>query len=91
VLAPRISHRSDVFRDDPPDPIQFVRAEAIVRRKRERIKPELALVSISLDMNMHRFAAIETVEEEPVRSGDVWNGRHQAFRGQVFIVGVMLV
>jgi hypothetical protein len=68
-------------------PIQLPGGETSVRCKRNRIKPELAFVSIALHMNVHRFAAIETLEEEPVRSGDVRNRGHQAFRGQVFIVG----
>ena len=52
----------------------------MVSSQGQRIKPKLARGPIPLHMNVLRFVAVEAVEEDPVRAGDVGNRGHHPFR-----------
>jgi hypothetical protein len=61
--------------DEPRDCVQFVSCESSIFRKCNWPEPELGNLSISLYMNVRRFLAIGTEEDEAVWSVDQYR-RH---------------
>jgi hypothetical protein len=57
-----------MLNDYPSDLIEFARRKTTVPRKRHRLEPELGSIALAANMDMDRFGAVETVEEQPVRS-----------------------
>jgi hypothetical protein len=53
-----------------PDLVQFPCRETVIHGKRQRFDPELAGIALTLNVHVHGLVAIETEEEQPVRS---WN------------------
>jgi hypothetical protein len=75
---PCLDYRLFLLDDQAPNVIQFAWAEPMIPSKRHRRQPELGLLPVAPDVDVHRFGAIETVEEEPVRprnSRDSWQFR----------------
>jgi hypothetical protein len=62
--------------DQSPDHVQLSCIETIITSQVEWIYPNFAGLFLALDMNVRWFVAIETCEEEPVRSGNSSNARH---------------
>jgi hypothetical protein len=83
VSAPRISYDSTMVRNQCADAVEFLGREPSVCSKCKWLDPELAALAVAFHVHMRRLIAIETIEEESVRSGDVRNGGHQAFRFRV--------
>jgi hypothetical protein len=48
----------------------------MIRHEFERTQPELCMLGIAPDVDVHRFAAVETVKEEAIRSRNPTNARH---------------
>ena len=70
VLMPSPNDRGFVPSNQMANLVEFTRAEALIPCQRDRRQPELALLSISPNMDVYWFVAVETVEEEPIRP---WN------------------
>jgi len=64
-----------VFGYDLTNTSKLMVREALVSGKRYRIQPELCLLSIPLDMNVHGFASVGCVEEEAIGAFSQ-NNRH---------------
>lgn len=63
-----------------PDGVQLGRAEAIIRRQRNRrLQPELSFFVFSLDMNVRRLPSFLAVEVESVRSLAQYRGHIASF------------
>src|SRR5579872_403784 len=58
------------------DLIQFSHRKTIVAGQRQRREPVFAHIAFALNVYVLGLVAVEAVKEEPVRSGDVLNGRH---------------
>jgi hypothetical protein len=65
-----------VFDDYAPDIVQFLGRKTSIPRQRHRVYPKFRLFVVAADVDVHRLAAVETVEVEPVRSVDSANSRH---------------
>jgi hypothetical protein len=81
MLMPRLDNDVVIGFNQSPDHVQLPGREAVVCRQFDRVKPEFAssLFASSLfapDVYVHRLITIEAVEEEPVRSRDVFDSRH---------------
>ena len=57
-----------VFGDNLLDPAQFLRREAPATFQADGIKPNLCFAVVTFHMNMRRFTAVASVEEQAVRS-----------------------
>jgi len=79
VFIPDLNHVIQVFNNNLTNAIQFLGAEAVVCCQSDRLKPKLASLVFSLNVNVPRFVAVKTVEEEPIWAGDSLNGRHNEF------------
>src|SRR5262245_48873766 len=76
VLIPCLHHPLQADADDVPNPIQFLRREALVLCQANRFEPELTRFPLAPNVNVPRFIAIEAVEEEPIRTRNAVNRRH---------------
>jgi hypothetical protein len=83
---PCLDDASVVLDDYAPDLVELARAEASIPRQNHGIEPELSLIPFMSNVNVHRFGAIEAVEEEPVRSRNISNARHVEIRTNGLIV-----
>jgi hypothetical protein len=79
MLIPGSNDCRLVLDDDSADFIQLSRAEPMIPRQADRRQPELRVLTIAADVHVHRFIAVEAVEKEPVRAGDVRNARHSVW------------
>jgi hypothetical protein len=77
VLIPSLSDDGHVINDYPANLVQLARSETAVPGQNHWIEPELTLASLSPNVHMHRLGAVETVEEEPVRSVNSGDPRHE--------------
>ena len=48
----------------------------MIPAKRDRLKPEFADVPFTLNVYMLGFITVKAEEEEPIRAGDIPDGRH---------------
>jgi hypothetical protein len=62
--------------NDGTDQIQLSSAETLILGELNGLKPELARLALSADMNVRRFIAIDAVEIEEVRARDAMNSGH---------------
>ena len=62
--------------DETLDVAEFRRAEADVRRERNRPEPKFGLALVALDVNVRWLAAFPAVEVEPIRA-DAENRGHE--------------
>jgi hypothetical protein len=67
-----------VLDDQATDVVQLSRTEAMIPRQGDRRQPEFGLLTVASHVNVHRLVAVETVEEEPVRTRETGNLRHVA-------------
>jgi hypothetical protein len=65
-----------MFFDNPSDPDQFARAEAVVTFDFDQLQPELRPPRFSLNMDVGRFMFIAREKEEPIRPGPQNGRRH---------------
>jgi len=75
---PGLNDRLLVLDDQTTDVIQFSRAEAMIPCEGDWRQPELRLLTVAPHVDVHWLVAVETVEEEPVRTRDARNLRHVA-------------
>jgi hypothetical protein len=76
MLIPSLLNLAQIPFNDVTNPIQVASVEAVIVRRLNAFKPELARQSFMTDMNVRGFIAIEAVEIETVRARDALNGRH---------------
>jgi hypothetical protein len=76
MLMPRLDNDVVIGFNQSPDHVQLPGREAVVCRQFDRVKPEFASSLFTPDVYVHRLITIEAVEEEPVRSRDVFDSRH---------------
>jgi hypothetical protein len=81
---PRLNDGRLVIYDYPPNVVEFSGRKPSIPSKRHRLEPELGLRILAPDMHMDRLATVETVEEEPVRSGNASDSRHADVRTLMF-------
>jgi hypothetical protein len=70
-------------RNQPANPAQFSRVEAMAPGDPQRLEPEFAGFVLPLDVNMRRLATVEASEEEAVRPGypsDSWHSNYRVPR-----------
>ena len=65
-----------MFVDNPSDPNQFARAEAVVAFDVDQLQPELRPLRLSLNMDVGRFMLVAREKEEPIRPGPQNGRRH---------------
>jgi hypothetical protein len=69
-----------MVRDQPSNPAQFPRVEAMAPGNPQRLEPKLAGHILPLDVKMRRLATVETGEEEAVRPWYPFDSRHSDYR-----------
>ena len=74
-LIPTLQKAIPVVYDEPFDPLNLRPAEAVTVLQSDRLKPELRLCTISLNMHVRRLFAVGRVEIKPVWS-TTKNGWH---------------
>ena len=67
-------------RDQPANPVQLSRVEAVAPGNPQWLEPEFAGLVLPLHMKMRRLAAVETGEEEAVRPGNPSDWWHSDYR-----------
>src|SRR5665213_414067 len=73
VLIPCLDDDRFVLQNQVPNLVEFARTEPMIPRERRRRQPELAMLPIAPNVDVHGLVAIETIEKEPVRSGNPRN------------------
>ena len=63
---------------EPPNDVEFDWCKTMVTFQLDRIQPVFTYTSLSLDVDMRRFRAVEAHEEKAIRSEWSSNGRHVA-------------
>jgi hypothetical protein len=86
---PGLTDRLQVVFNQPPNLIEFSRLEAMIRRQRNGLKPELARLVLPAHVNVHSLVAVEAVEVEPVRSLNVGDSRHSVARHDPTIIAAL--
>ena len=76
VLIPGLDDGRFVFDNQLPNLVEFTRAEAVIPCQFNRSQPELAVLPIATNVDVHWLVAVESVEEEPVRPRNARNPRH---------------
>ena len=66
-----------MFFHEPPDFVQLVGAEAVVRCQRYRVQPKLGLEIITRDVNVRRLHAFTAVKMKAIRA----NAQHSGHVG----------
>ena len=67
------------------DPAHLVCAKAVISHERHRLQPKLGHVPLTLHMDVRRFSAVGTEENEAIRS-IMKHGRHRAtFLARIFL------
>jgi hypothetical protein len=56
-----------MFLDQLANPVDPFPAKAVAALQPDRLKPELRLAGVTLDVDVRRFASVTCVEEEPER------------------------
>jgi hypothetical protein len=67
---PCLDYRRFVIYDKTTDLVELSWTEPMIPRKLDGRQPELGVLSIPSDVNVHRLVAVEAVEKEPERP---WN------------------
>jgi hypothetical protein len=83
---PGLDDASLVLDNYAPDLVELARTEAAVPGHNDRFDPELGLIPLTANVNVRRFGTVETVEEQPVRSGNSGDARHGEIRPDNLIV-----
>src|SRR5262245_58382498 len=76
VFIPGLDDDCLVRDDQPTNVVEFPSAESMIPRERDWRQPEFAVLTVTPNVHVHRLVAIETIEEEPVRSSDAGDSRH---------------
>jgi hypothetical protein len=76
MLMPSLYYTNKILLDQVSDLIQVPRRKPVVDGHDQRFKPELTQTIVPLHMRVLGLVAVETVEEQPIRSGEILDGRH---------------
>ena len=76
MLMPRLANAVVIGCNQPPDYVQLPGCAAMVCGQFDGVQPEFASPLFAPDMDVHRLITSEAVEEESVRSRDVFDSRH---------------
>lgn len=76
VFIPCLQNQLQILNDYRTDPVQLARSKPVVVPKSYRTEPEFAHHALALYMDVHRLAAIETVEKNAIRTADSLDARH---------------
>ena len=79
MFLPGLHDQRDVGGYQLANLVELTAAEAVVPDYHDRLNPELADASITLNVHMHWLCAVEAVEVEPEGSGDATDGWQLAF------------
>jgi hypothetical protein len=83
---PGLDDASLVLDNYAPDLVELARTEASVPGQNDWVEPELGLIPLTANVNVHRFGTVEAVEEQPVWSRDSNDARHGEIRPDNLIV-----
>jgi hypothetical protein len=76
ILIPSLQNNSQIKSNQPTHAIHLVRREALISCELNRLRPEFADRLLSLNVNVFRLIAIETVKEKTIRPGYIPDRRH---------------
>src|SRR3990172_834802 len=66
VLMPRLDNGRVVFNNKMTDLVEFSRTESMIPRQGHGRQPELRVLPVPTNVDVHRFVAVETIEIEPI-------------------------
>src|SRR5216684_316099 len=78
MLIPSLQNLFHIERYPGTNLIQFSRRKTIVATQRQRCEPVFADPVLTLNVYMLWLIAVEAVKENPVRPGNVLDGRHSS-------------
>ena len=78
MLLPCCQDQRKIASDQLAYSVEFVTAKPVVALKSHWLEPEFAVMSIALDLHVHRFVAIEAKEEEAIGTRNTADGGHES-------------
>ena len=78
VLMPCLNNVGFLLHNETTDLVELSWAEPMIPRELDARQPELRVLAISANMDVHGLVAVETVKKEPVRSWNTSECRHSA-------------
>jgi hypothetical protein len=76
VFKPGLDDERFILDDYPPNFIELTRTESPIPSQNDWTQPKLRFVPLSTNVHVNGFSTIEAVKEEPVRSWDPVDARH---------------
>jgi hypothetical protein len=77
MRIPTLLDEAQVLVNQSSDSVQIPRREPTTAGELHRLKPEFAGCVVPFDVDVWRLVAVEAEEEEPVRTREVLDSRHE--------------